>query len=295
MTECLPAGPAWFFHRREGRRRLGVCQAEAGALRMWDIGEVDELDLLARGGLDAPALRALAIAGDELDGEPDFDVPVARPSKILCLGKNYAAHAAELGSEVPDQPIVFAKLCDTLLPHRGTVVLPHWVDTRIDHEIELGVVLGFDDPERAGRKYVATEQAIELVAGFTIVNDVTARRMQGEDRGHSRPWLRSKSFDTFCPVGPFVVARDGLPGHADLAIRLRVGESLRQDSRTSAMVFDVPQAISWLSRHTTLRPGDLIAMGTPAGVGPIEDGDTMVGEIEGIGTLVNQVVREELR
>ncbi len=119
--------------------------------------------------------------------------------------------------------------------------------------------------------------------------------MQGEDRGHRRPWLRSKSFDTFCPVGPFVVARDGLPGYADLAIRLRVGESLRQDSRTSAMVFDVPQAISWLSRHTTLRPGDILATGTPEGVGPIQAGDTVTCFVERVGTLQNPVVREELR
>jgi len=292
----LPAAPAWLYHRVDGERRLGLCIPAAGSPAFVDLGAADELDLLARGagdGLDAQSLRALAERGRPLADPPCFDVPVARPGKILCLGKNFAAHAREFGAEVPEEPIFFTKLRDALLPHLGTVVLPHWVRTRIDHEIELAVILGFDDPERRGRKYVAPERAMELVAGYTVLNDVTARRMQGDDRGANNPWLRSKSFDTFCPVGPWVVARDDLPRVHDLAISLRVGDDLRQASRTSHMVVDVPHAIAYLSRHTTLRPGDLIAMGTPEGVGPIADGDLMVGEIEGIGRLCNEVLRED--
>lgn len=286
----LPSNPAWFFHRVGGARRLGVVTPERGG-RFVDAGPADALELLARGALDADDLRERLGSGAVLDREPTFDVPVDRPSKILGLGKNFAAHAAEFGAEVPEEPIFFAKLADSLLPHGGTVLLPHWVDSRIDHEIELGVVLGFPDPERRGRRDVAAADALRLVAGFTIVNDVTARRIQGDDRGQQRPWLRSKSFDTFCPVGPWVVPRESLPGHANLELWLEVDGERRQHSRTSKMVVDVAQALEYLSRHTTLRPGDLIAMGTPEGVGPIRAGNVMVGAIEGIGRLVNPVGR----
>jgi 2-keto-4-pentenoate hydratase/2-oxohepta-3-ene-1,7-dioic acid hydratase in catechol pathway len=287
-----PAGLAWFAHRRRGVRHLGIVEPRGEALRWVDLGPRAELELLASGGLDATALLTLSRDATELDGEPEFAVPVARPGKILCLGKNFAAHAAEFGAAVPEEPIFFTKLVDALSPHGAPVVLPHWLDTRIDHEVELGVVLGFADPERRGRKYVRAEHALELVAGYTVVNDVTARKMQGTDRDAKKPWLRCKSFDTFCPIGPWVVPRENAPRVADAGIRLWVGEALRQESRTSLMVVDVAHAIEYLSRHTTLRPGDLIAMGTPEGVGPIADGDRMVAEIDGIGRLANPVVRE---
>jgi 2-keto-4-pentenoate hydratase/2-oxohepta-3-ene-1,7-dioic acid hydratase in catechol pathway len=287
----LPLSPAWFVHRVGGARHLGVVDPD-GPLFV-DCGPHDVLAMLASGGLGRTNVRGLLRAGTAL--EPDaivFEVPVARPGKILCLGKNFAAHAREFGAEVPDEPIFFTKLPDTLLPHGGTVLLPHWVETRIDHEIELAVVLGFDDPDGRGRKYVPPAEAMDLVEGYTLLNDVTARRMQGDDRGAQQPWLRSKSFDTFCPFGPWVVPADAFPGRPDLAIDLWVGDEHRQSSRTGLMVVDVPHAIAFLSRHTTLRPGDVIAMGTPEGVGPIADGDLMVGAIEGIGQLRNPVARE---
>ena len=133
--------------------------------------------------------------------------------------------------------------------------------------------------------------ALELVAGYSIFNDVTARTMQGDDRGAQKPWLRCKSFDTFGPFGPWVVPADSLDA-TDLAIACRVGDEPRQASRTSLMVVGIADAIAYLSRHTSLRSGDLIAMGTPEGVGPIADGDVVTCEIEGIGRLANPVVRE---
>lgn len=289
--EVLPTGPAWFYHRRAGERRLGIADPDGPVF--FDCGPRDELAMLAAGGLDATQVHALTRAGDALDpSDIVWDVPIRKPGKILCLGKNFAAHAREFGAEVPEEPIFFTKLPDTLLPHEGTVLLPHWLDSRIDHEIELAVILGFKDPDGRGRKYVEPERAFDLVEGYTLINDVTARTIQGDDRGAQKPWLRSKSFDTFCPFGPWVVARGELLQAKNLAIDLWVNDEHRQSSRTGMMVVDVPHAIAYLSRHTTLHPGDVIAMGTPEGVGPIADGDVMVGAIEGMGLLRNPVARE---
>jgi len=290
-TFVPPASPAWFAHRVGGVRHLGALDPD-GPVAV-DCGPHDELPMLAAGGLGRTNVRGLLRAGSPIRLEDVvFDVPVAHPGKLLCLGKNFAAHAREFGAEVPEEPIFFTKLPDTLLPHAGTVVLPHWLDERIDHEVELAVVLGFEDPDRRGRKYVSPEEAVELIEGYTVLNDVTARTMQGTDRGRQQPWLRSKSFDTFCPIGPFVVPAEALGPNPDLAIDLYVGDELRQSSRTGHMVVSVPEAIAYLSRHTTLRPGDIVAMGTPEGVGPISDGDVMTACIEGIGLLRNPVARE---
>jgi 2-keto-4-pentenoate hydratase/2-oxohepta-3-ene-1,7-dioic acid hydratase in catechol pathway len=290
---AAPAAPAWFRFRQGGAPRLGA--VTGGGSRAFDLGPVDELAALGRGELTVRDLEHRIATARPLElGSVRFDIPVARPGKLLCLGKNFAAHAAEFGAEVPEEPIFFTKLPDTLLPHEGTVVLPHWVETRIDHEIELAVILGFEDRDGTGRRYVPRESAMELVAGYTVLNDVTARKMQGDDRGKQQPWLRSKSFDTFCPIGPWVVPADGLDA-SDLAIDLWVDDEHRQHSRTSRMVVDVAAAIEWLSRHTTLRPGDILAMGTPEGVGPIHDDQVMIGAIEGIGVLRNPVARESAR
>jgi 2-keto-4-pentenoate hydratase/2-oxohepta-3-ene-1,7-dioic acid hydratase in catechol pathway len=287
-----PAGPAWFAFRAGRQRRLGARLPDGDGAEWFDLGPLDAEELLADGALGAADLRARARRAERIEAPAQFLAPLARPSKILCLGKNFAAHAAEFGATVPEEPIVFAKLADTLVGHRETVRLPHWVDTRIDHELELGVVLGFADPERRGRKYVAAADALALVAGYTVLNDVTARKLQGLDRERQWPWLRSKSFDTFCPLGPWVVPADALPRIDDAGMTLHVDGELRQQSRTSRMVVGVAAAIEFLARHWTLRPGDLIAMGTPEGVGPIRDGQLMRAWIEGIGTLENPVRRE---
>ncbi len=288
----LPSAPAWFFHGDAGERRLGVVLPEGG---FFDVGRDDEMALLGEGSLSAAHLRAMAEDGDPFDATPTrFEVPVRRPSKILCLGKNYAAHAAELGSAVPEEPFAFAKFADTLVPHGAPVVIPHWLETRVDHEIELALVLGFVDPEGRGRKHVTRAAALSLVAGYTVFNDVTARKLQASDRDLKQPWLRAKSLDTFGPIGPWVVAADAFDA-SDRRITLTVDGERRQDARTSEMVTDIADAIVFLSRHFTLRPGDIIATGTPAGIGPVRAGNVMRGEIEGIGALINPVRKESVR
>lgn len=288
-----PAATAWFRHETAAGPRLGIVVPNGSECAFFCAGDHDPLERLARGGLRRADLAALQNDATPLPDPPRFGVPIPRPSKILCLGKNFAAHAAEFGAEVPDEPIVFTKLVDTLIPHEADIVLPHWVETRIDHEIELAVVIGFEDPDATGRKYVDPADALDLVAGYSIFNDVTARRMQGDDRGEKRPWLRCKSFDTFGPFGPWVVPADAID-MSEAAIELRVGDELRQSSNLSKMVVGVADAIAYLSRHTTLRPGDILAMGTPEGVGPLRDGDHVVGSITGIGELANPVMRERV-
>ena len=289
----LPAGPAWFAHRIAGHRHLGVLAPVAGAATWVDCGPADERALLASGGLTAPALDRLFADGSPMDSPPAFDVPVARPSKILCLGKNFAAHAAEFGGAVPDEPLFFTKLVDTLSPHGAPVRLPYWVESRVDHEAELAVVLGFPDPAGRGQRYVPIDRAGDLVAGYTVLDDITARTIQGADRDAKKPWLRSKSFDTFCPIGPWVAPPESFPGLAERAITLEVNGERRQHSTLGLMVVGIPEAISWLSAHTTLRPGDVIAMGTPAGVGPLLAGDRVAVRIDGLAELRHTVVREE--
>jgi 2-keto-4-pentenoate hydratase/2-oxohepta-3-ene-1,7-dioic acid hydratase in catechol pathway len=284
---------AWFRHvPAGGRPRLGL---RSGG-ECFDLGrQLDELAsdveaALAAGALSASGLRKLAggvRASDRLAEGFPFAVPVPRPGKILCLGKNFAAHAREMGSEPPEQPLFFAKLAETLLPHRGTVLIPRWLGSRVDHEVELCVIV------RSTGKYVPAARAMDLAGGYTVLVDVTARKLQGDDREQRHPWLRSKSFDTFCPVGPFVRAAEELGPEPDLAISLTVNGEPRQASRTSLMITKVAAAIEYLSRHTTLRPGDLIAMGTPEGVAPLQHGDVMRAEIESIGVLENPIARED--
>lgn len=198
--------------------------------------------------------------------------------KIFGIGKNYRAHANEMGGDVPTEPLVFAKATSSLIGPGGTVLLPP-ESVRVDYEAELGVVIGL----RARR--VPVERALSHVFGFTVVCDVTARDLQFGDG----QWTRAKSFDTFCPTGPHVVT--GIdPGGLDLRLTIR-GES-RQAANTRDMVFDVARLVSHVSSFATLEPGDLIATGTPDGVGPLTDGDEVDVSISSIGTLTFRVARE---
>lgn len=301
-AEHWPAAPAWYSWRdAKGGLRLGVL--DPATKRYLDLGALDPVQELAAGRLDADHLRDLCAKLTSTGttgpgGDPDrgdaasFAPPVPRPGKVLCLGKNFAAHAAEFGAEVPPEPIVFNKLPGVLVGHGADVVLPHWVTTRVDHEVELVAVLGFPDPEGSGRKHVTADEGLDLVSGYTAFNDVTARKMQGEDRKQQWPWLRCKSFDTFGPIGPWVVPAESLGDLRDKRIRLWVDGELRQSSDLGNMVVGVGQAIAYLSRHFALHPGDLIAMGTPEGVGPLEAGQTVHCTIDGIGTLEHGVRRE---
>jgi 2-keto-4-pentenoate hydratase/2-oxohepta-3-ene-1,7-dioic acid hydratase in catechol pathway len=202
------------------------------------------------------------------------------PSKVVCIGKNYADHAAEMGGEVPASPVVFLKPSTSVVGPGDTVRLPRDSD-RVDHEAELAVVIG-----RLCRD-VPRERAYDVVLGYTAANDVTARDHQQADG----QWTRGKSHDTFCPIGPWVETELDV---RDLAVQCRVthgdGEDeLRQDGRTAQLLHDVPAVIEWVTAFMTLLPGDVILTGTPAGVGPLVAGDTVDVVVEGIGTLSNPV------
>jgi 2-keto-4-pentenoate hydratase/2-oxohepta-3-ene-1,7-dioic acid hydratase in catechol pathway len=224
-------------------------------------------------GLDDLAIR----------GEITYDVPIQRPAKILCLGRNYREHAKEMQNAVPEQPMFFAKLTSALLPHEGNIRLPENIG-RVDHEIELAVVIG----KTASR--VSAEEAIEYVAGYTIANDISARAMQKEAMAKRQPWTLSKGMDTFLPIGPFLVPADAVDDPHNLELELTVNDQTRQKSSTANMVFRIPEIIAYISRYVTLQPGDIICTGTPEGVGPIEPGDLVQAKIEGLGVLRNQVI-----
>ncbi len=283
----LPAVPAWFRFAHGGGAHTGA--VEPGG-RFFDLGPLDVHALLARGELRAADLRARIAKAPSMPAPARVLKPLL-PGKTLCLAKNFVAHAKEFGADVPKEPIFFAKLPDTLAAHGDDVVIPRWLDTRVDHEAELALVLGFADPDGRGRRNVEGAAARALVAGYTLLNDVTARKLQGQDRDQKYPWLRSKALDTFGPFGPFVVPVDALDA-SDLQITMRVNGVEKQRARTSDMVFGIEPALAAMARVTTLRPGDLIAMGTPEGVGPVVPGDVMEVEIERLGVLRNRVVAE---
>ena len=212
--------------------------------------------------------------------------PLPSPHRILAIGRNYSEHAKELGSEVPDTPIVFLKASTSVIAPGSPIVLPPQVG-RVDYEGELAVVIG-----TAGRN-VSESEALGLVAGYTLFNDVTARDEQKRAIAKSLPWFLSKSYDTFGPLGPCLVTLDEIPDPGTLELTLRVNDEIKQQASISEMLFSVPYLISWLSRHLTLHPGDVIATGTPPGVGPLQPGDLVEVTIPQIGTLANPVIGED--
>ena len=213
-------------------------------------------------------------------------LPIDRPGKIVCVGLNYRDHAEEQGTALPEAPLLFAKWQNTLIGPGDPIVIPPVV-TKCDYEAELGVVIG----ERI--RDVSAENALEAVAGYVCVNDVSARDLQFADG----QWTRGKSPDTFCPVGPALVSRDEIPDPQALPIRAILNGATVQESTTANMIFGVADVIAYVTRTITLEPGDLIATGTPAGVGAFRDpplfmkpGDEITIEIEGVGSLTNPVV-----
>jgi 2-keto-4-pentenoate hydratase/2-oxohepta-3-ene-1,7-dioic acid hydratase in catechol pathway len=220
---------------------------------------------------DAPPWLGGRETGDAWDWrEEDLSCPV-RPTKILCIGRNYAAHARELGHDVPSEPLLFLKPPSALLGPAGEVRLPP-ESVRVEHEAELAVVVG----RRA--KNVARGDALAHVLGYACACDVTARDLQRKDV----QFTRSKGFDTFCPIGPWIETE---LDPASAAVRCRVNAVTRQDGTTANMIFDVPTLVSYASRMMTLEPGDVILTGTPEGVGPLVAGDRLEVEVSGIGTL----------
>lgn len=253
------------------------------------------IDLL-RGGeraLDGVAaiLKAAEVSPDRF-GLPVDEVtmlpPVLRPGKVIALGKNYAAHAAEGGSELPEYPMLFHKTATSLLGAGGTIVIPP-IAKRVDYEGELAVVIG------RTCKQVPREEALDYVAGYTIANDVSARDLQRR----TSQFTAGKMLDTFGPLGPTLVTRDEVPDPGDLSIRTRLNGQLMQDGHTSMMIFDVPYVVSCISQMATLEVGDVILTGTPEGVGfartpPVylQDGDVISVEIDGLGVLTNMVEQQ---
>jgi len=234
---------------------------------------------------DGESLRLLDRAPWATPGERDDVVPLegarllapVRPSKIVGIGRNYAAHAAERGHEVPKEPLVFLKPPSALIGPGDEIRIPTGVG-RVDHEAELGIVIG-----REASRLPDPDAALEHVFGVTCVNDVTARELQKKDV----QFTRAKGFDTFCPVGPCIAT--GLD-MGRLRVLGRVGGELRQQGSTEQLVFDVANLIWYVSRVMTLLPGDIISTGTPSGVGPLRPGDVAEVEVEGVGTLTNPVV-----
>ncbi len=227
---------------------------------------------------DVESLRTRRI--DAIDLEEADLLPPVRPSKIVCVGRNYKAHAEELGNEVPAEPILFLKPNSSLLASEGMVRRPK-ISQRVDYEGELCVVIG-----KTCYQLRDDEDVRPYILGYTCLNDVTARDLQKKDG----QWTRGKSFDTFCPVGPVVA--DGLDPWAGVSVETRVNGEVKQAGNTRDFIFPLDQVIRFTAQVMTLFPGDLIATGTPQGVGPVAAGDVMEVNVEGVGTLRNSVVDE---
>ena len=225
-----------------------------------------------------PATDTVAFGGEAYGlSDPAIDVLApTEPSKIVCIGRNYADHAAELGNDVPDRPLLFLKPPNAVAGHGDTVTVPAGKD-RIDWEAEIAVVIG----EQC--KAVDAADAMDVVAGFTCLNDVSNR----DDQNREQNWVRGKAFDGAAPMGPVLATPDEVP--ADAGVDLRVNGETKQSSDREHMIFDVPTLIEEITTYLTLEPGDVIATGTPSGTGELSGGDTVEIEIEGIGTLEHGV------
>jgi 2-keto-4-pentenoate hydratase/2-oxohepta-3-ene-1,7-dioic acid hydratase in catechol pathway len=241
-------------------------------------------DRIATGHLDAEFVRPLRGTFFEEPVPTGEEIPLSAvrllapviPSKVVAVGKNYVEHAEEMGGAVPEEPVIFLKPSTAVIGPDDDIPYPS-ISQRVDHEGELAVVIG-----RLARR-VRLEQAGSVILGYTCANDVTARDLQQRDG----QWTRGKGFDGFCPLGPWIETEiDGI----DLAIETRLNGEVRQSARTSQMAFGAGALVEFVTRVMTLLPGDVILTGTPSGVGPMLVGDRVEVEIEGIGTLANEVV-----
>lgn len=254
----------------------------------------DMLDLLDAGLIDVEILGEvvefveshglLELLSEAEDYRPL--APISRPRAIYALGRNYPAHAKESGLEVSEEPTVFAKAPTSVIGPEDEVVYKKWL-TRVDPEAELAVIIG------KGGVNISEEDAPSHIAGYTILNDVTARDMQKKDLENSFPWYRSKGIDTFCPMGPYIVLPDEITHPVELDVEMRVNGEVRQKDNTRSLAFKIPFLIHWISRFHTLYPGDIISTGTPEGMAPVFPGDVMEVHVEKIGVLRNTVVAED--
>jgi 2-keto-4-pentenoate hydratase/2-oxohepta-3-ene-1,7-dioic acid hydratase in catechol pathway len=234
-------------------------------------------DPLGPGGATAPAQAFVPVALTQLEREQRLLVPVT-PSKIVCVGRNYRDHAAELGNDVPTEPLLFLKPPSSLLPAGGTVERPA-ISKRVDFEGELAIIIG-----KQARKLADDADVAPYIHGYTCLNDVTARDIQKSDP----QWTRGKGFDTFCPVGP-VVSDEINPLAENISLMTRLNGEVKQRGETRDLIFSIPHLIRYISQCMTLEPGDLIATGTPAGVAPMQAGDVCEVEIAGLAILRNPI------
>jgi 2-keto-4-pentenoate hydratase/2-oxohepta-3-ene-1,7-dioic acid hydratase in catechol pathway len=267
----------------------------AGVLLGEDVVPLSALDAPShsvRGILGSVDAAALAELGERAGAAPErlaladlrLLAPVPDPQKIICLGLNYRDHAAESGQEIPTAPMWFAKFANSLIGSGGDIVLPDAHPDYVDYEAELAVVIGRPAHE------VAVADALACVAGAMPFNDVSARDLQFQNP----LWTSGKALDTFAPCGPALVTLDEIEDLHALGLRTRVNGELLQEGNTRELIFDVPETIAWLSRTLTLLPGDIIATGTPSGVGASKNrflraGDTVAVEVDGLGAVVNAV------
>jgi 2-keto-4-pentenoate hydratase/2-oxohepta-3-ene-1,7-dioic acid hydratase in catechol pathway len=257
-----------------GEAHYGLIESVAGRdaivrLLLTAPEEADgDMESLRTGRIDAIPLEQAAL------------LPPVRPSKIVCIGRNYREHAAELGNEVPKEPLIFLKPTSALLSPGGIVRRPK-ISERVDYEGELGIVIG-----KTCYQPAADADIRQYILGYTCVNEVTARDLQKKDG----QWSRAKGFDTFCPVGPLVT--DEIDPWVGIGVETRVNGEVRQNGNTRDLIFPLDVVIRHIAQAMTLFPGDLIPSGTPSGVGPIAAGDTVEVTVEGIGTLKNSVVNE---
>jgi 2-keto-4-pentenoate hydratase/2-oxohepta-3-ene-1,7-dioic acid hydratase in catechol pathway len=224
-----------------------------------------------------PLYRPVQFTGEKLQlADVRLLAPVIPRSKVVGVGRNYAAHAAELGNDVPTQPLIFLKPNTSVVGPRDGIVYPEQTND-LHFEGELAIVIG-----RICRD-LPKERVNEVIFGYTIANDVTARDLQKSDG----QWARAKGYDTFCPLGPWISTELDV---SDLRVTTELNGEPRQDGRTSQFIFDIPEVLAYITSFTTLLPGDVVLTGTPAGVGPMLPGDEVSVSVEGIGTLTNKVI-----
>ena len=277
-----------------GGPRLGAVQGD----RVIDLAQAtgsrlpaDMIAFLEQGSA-ALELAAQAVQGAE-DGIPLSEVqllaPVPEPRKVVAIGQNYMDHCREQGVDPPDRPVIFTKFPTAVIGPQAEIRWSPALTQQVDYEVELAVVIG-----RTARR-VSAANALDYVAGYTVCNDVSARDLQFGDG----QWVRGKSLDTFCPLGPWLVTADEIPNPHGLKVRTMLNGEVMQDSSTAELIFDVPTLIEFASHAFTLLPGDVIVTGTPPGVGVfrdspvfLKDGDTVTVEVEGIGQLTNRCVQD---
>ncbi len=213
------------------------------------------------------------------------------PTKIICIGTNYIDHIKETGLDVPKEPVLFPKTLNCLISNNDPIIYPKFLYTqrkynRVDYEVELAFII------KDKCKYVSKNDAYNHILGYTVFNDVTARKMQAKDIVSKLPWFRSKSFDSFGPIGPRIVSPDEIKDPHNLNIDLKLNGEIKQSSNTKYLLFKIPKLIEYVSTFFTLEAGDIVATGTPSGIGPLHPGDIIEATIEKIGTLTNRVVLE---